>query len=100
MQEVMCAPDQLQDQLKSQGDEMEEINIACEGQPPKPLFISRNLSQEQKFSLVQLLKEYHDVFAWSYEEMPGLTKISLLMNFISLLEADLLNNKQECLDMR
>ena len=51
---------------------MEEINIACEGQPPKPLFISKSISQEQKISLVQLLKEYHDVFAWSYEEMPGL----------------------------
>ena len=49
MQEVMCAPDQLQDQPKSQGDEMEEINIACEGQPPKLLFINKCLSQEQKF---------------------------------------------------
>ena len=64
MQEVMCAPNQLQDQPKSQGDEMEEINIACEGQPPKPLFINNSLLQEQKFSLVRLLKEYYNVFAW------------------------------------
>ena len=37
-----------------------------------PLFISKSLSQEQKLSLVQLLKKYHDVFAWSYEKMPDL----------------------------
>ena len=51
---------------------MEEINIVCERKPPKSLFISKSLSQEQKFSLVQLLKEYHDMFAWSYENMPSL----------------------------
>ena len=34
--------------------------------------ISKNLSEKEKGKLVVLLKEYKDVFAWSYQEMPGL----------------------------
>ena len=35
--------------------------------------ISKNLSEKEKGKLVVLLKEYKDVFAWSYQEMPGLS---------------------------
>ena len=72
MQEVVQAPEQLQDQPKPQGDELEEINMAREGESVRPLFISKNLSKEQKTSLVQLVHEYRDVFAWTYKEMPAL----------------------------
>ena len=35
--------------------------------------ISKNLSEKKKGKLVALLKEYKDVFAWSYQEMLGLS---------------------------
>ncbi|KAL6315027.1 hypothetical protein AAG906_030865 [Vitis piasezkii] len=39
---------------------------------PKELRIKSDLSTDEKDSLIQLLKSYLDVFAWSYEDMPGL----------------------------
>ena len=35
--------------------------------------ISKNLSKNERGRLVALLKEYKDVFAWSYQEMPSLS---------------------------
>jgi hypothetical protein len=37
-----------------------------------PISISASLSAEERTSLVKLLKEYQDVFAWQYDEMPSL----------------------------
>ena len=34
--------------------------------------ISKNLLEEERRKLIALLKEYKVVFAWKYEEMPGL----------------------------
>nr|GLL35822.1 uncharacterized protein LOC109150426 [Ipomoea trifida] len=39
---------------------------------PRPIFISTLLSNEDEEIYVALLKEYIDVFAWTYKEMPGL----------------------------
>ena len=39
---------------------------------PKPVFISSQLTAQEKEQLVALLKRYVDVFAWTYDEMPGL----------------------------
>src|SRR3954469_8495627 len=38
----------------------------------KPKYISDTLSQEEKADLIALIREYIDVFAWHYEDMPGL----------------------------
>jgi hypothetical protein len=52
-------------------DELEEINI---GMPddPRPVFISKHLSTKSKEEYKKFLSKNRDVFAWSYEEMPGL----------------------------
>ena len=39
----------------------------------KMVKISKNMSEKERGKLVALLKEYKDVFAWSYQEMPGLS---------------------------
>ena len=39
---------------------------------PKPIFISDSLPSNEKEELIALIKEYIDVFAWNYEDMPGL----------------------------
>ena len=38
----------------------------------KLVFISSQLMIQEKEQLVTLLKEYMDVFAWNYDEMPSL----------------------------
>jgi hypothetical protein len=38
----------------------------------RPISISASLSTGKKTSLVKLLKEYQDVFAWQYDQMTGL----------------------------
>jgi len=37
-----------------------------------PIFISESLSPSEKEDLISLVREYIDVFAWNYEDMPGL----------------------------
>ena len=39
---------------------------------PRELRIGSDLSTDERDSLIQLLKSYLDVFAWSYEDTPGL----------------------------
>ena len=39
---------------------------------PRELKISPPLSTDDRDRLIHLLKSYLDVFAWSYEDMPGL----------------------------
>ena len=39
---------------------------------PRELRIESNLSTDERDSLIQLLRSYLDVFAWSYEDMSGL----------------------------
>ena len=38
----------------------------------KPIFISSQLIAQENEQLVTLLQRYVDVFAWTYDEMPGL----------------------------
>ena len=45
----------------------------------KTVKISKNLLEKERGKLVALLKEYKDVFAWSYQEMPSLS-LSLVMH--------------------
>ena len=51
--------------------ELEEVNIGEEGQT-QPILVAKNLPGEFKTDLAQTLREYRDVFAWSYEDMKGL----------------------------
>nr|CAD1829455.1 unnamed protein product [Ananas comosus var. bracteatus] len=50
-----------------------EVNLGSY-EDNKPTFISSKLSAQQQEELKKLLKEYKDCFAWSYEEMPGLSR--------------------------
>ena len=52
--------------------ELEEVNLGADPGNPKPVFISSQLSAREREKLVELLKKYVDVFAWTYDKMPGL----------------------------
>lgn len=53
-------------------EELEEVNLGAEPGNPKPIFISNQLSAQEREQLVELLKKYMDVFTWTYDEMPSL----------------------------
>ncbi|CAL9011308.1 unnamed protein product [Prunus brigantina] len=51
---------------------LETIDLSNDPSVLKPISVSVHLTGEEKEALVSLLKEFRDVFAWSYEEMSGL----------------------------
>ena len=53
-------------------EKLEEINLGSNSQEPRPISISSQLSEKENSELILLLKEYKDVFARNYSEMPGL----------------------------
>nr|GMD14395.1 uncharacterized protein LOC109150426 [Ipomoea batatas] len=65
------APHELEEGVRAAIDELKEVNLGTP-ENPRPIFISTLLSDEDEEIYVELLKEYIDVFAWTYKEMPGL----------------------------
>ena len=57
-------------------DALEEVTLGT-GEEEKPVKISTDLEPDFKQQLVQLLTEYKDVFAWSYQDMKGLDTKSI-----------------------
>uniref|UniRef100_A0A2N9IS56 RNA-directed DNA polymerase n=1 Tax=Fagus sylvatica TaxID=28930 RepID=A0A2N9IS56_FAGSY len=53
-------------------EELEVINLSSDPNVNRPVSISASLSVGERMHLVELLKEYQDVFAWQYDEMPGI----------------------------
>jgi hypothetical protein len=54
-------------------DPLEEIDIG-DGKTPRPTFVNKTLETDPRNEMFGLLKEYSDCFAWSYTEMPGLSR--------------------------
>ena len=52
-------------------NQLEEADLGEEGEGKK-VRVSAELEKQFKEQLVQLLKEYRDVFAWSYTDMEGI----------------------------
>jgi len=52
-------------------DKVTHINLGDEANL-KPIFISKSLVPLEKEDLISLVREYIDIFAWNYEDMPGL----------------------------
>ena len=53
-------------------EELEVINLSDDLDVSKPVSISMSLSAKERKCLIHLLHEYKDVFAWDYDEMPGI----------------------------
>ena len=52
-------------------DDLEIVDLGTANQP-REMRIGTTLSADERDSLLRLLISYLDVFAWSYEDMPGL----------------------------
>ena len=48
-----------------------EINLGTKDNS-KNVIISLNLTHSEEEALIEILREYKDTFAWSYEDMPSL----------------------------
>ena len=53
-------------------EELEVVNLANEGEKPKEVKIGTRSTTEQKEALIALLREFHEIFVWSYQDMLGL----------------------------
>ncbi|XP_058216876.1 uncharacterized protein LOC131327758 [Rhododendron vialii] len=69
--ETYPIPTQSEEEGQATIDELREVNLGDEGEN-KPTFISANLVEEEAQRYISFLKEHRDVFAWTYNEMPGL----------------------------
>ena len=49
---------------------VKEINLG-NGVDPKPVFIATDLQSDEETSLIALLTEFRDVFAWTYTDLKG-----------------------------
>ena len=47
------------------------IDLAEEEEDPRPAYIANDLLPEEEELLIKTLKEYKDVFAWSYRDLKG-----------------------------
>ena len=47
-------------------EETEVINLANEGETEKPIKVEVNFPKDMKDELIALLKEFKEIFAWSY----------------------------------
>ena len=52
-------------------DDLETVDLGTTNQS-REMRIGTTLSADERDSLLRLLRSYLDVFAWSYEDMPGL----------------------------
>ncbi|KAI5317664.1 hypothetical protein L3X38_037371 [Prunus dulcis] len=68
---VQPAPPQMEDGGQATIDDLQDINLGTVDDP-KPIFVSVSLAPQELEEYTQLLQEYRDVFAWSYQDMPGL----------------------------
>ena len=68
------APPELNEGLKITIDPLKEVNLGTD-EDPKPTYLSAFLEIDEEVAYMNILKEYRDVFAWSYKEMPGLNPI-------------------------
>ena len=72
------SPDNEHDFLKKDGNKIElvenetVINNLGTSKNPKEIKIGSSLSQNEKQDLTELLREFQEAFAWSYEDMPGM----------------------------
>lgn len=59
------------EQTQAAAEKTEDLNLGTEEEQIKVL-ISGTLSPTEKEQILAILREYVDVFAWNYEDMPGL----------------------------
>ena len=71
MEDLKKAPQKFEYVEPEVTNPMEEVNLGTL-EEPRITYVSSLLQDDIKRQIVEVLKEFRDCFAWSYEEMPGL----------------------------
>ena len=79
LEEISSLPSNILEALNKESEgskpnieETEVVNLADEGENEKPVKIGVNFPKDMKHKLIALLKEFKEIFAWSYQDMLGL----------------------------
>ena len=72
MNDILEALERQDEGSKPNIEELEIINLAKEGEKSKEVKIGTRSTIEQKEALIALLREFHEIFAWSYQDILGL----------------------------
>jgi len=79
LEEILILPCDILEALNKESkgskpniEEIEVVNLANEGESEKPVKIRVKFPKDMKPKLIALLKEFKEMFAWSYQDMPGL----------------------------
>ena len=79
LEEILSLPCDILEALNRESErskpnikEIEMVNLANEGENEKLIKIGVNFPKDMKPKLIVLLKEFREIFAWSYQDMPGL----------------------------
>ena len=70
--DILKALNRKSEGSKPNVEEIEVINLAKEGEKEKPVKIGVNFPKDMKDELIALMKEFKEIIAWSYQDMPGL----------------------------
>ncbi|XP_059669124.1 uncharacterized protein LOC132314258 [Cornus florida] len=73
LEDLESAPSRMEDNKAEVQDPLLKINVGTK-KDNRPLFVSALFEPKFQADLIKLLNEYKDYFAWSYEEMPGLSR--------------------------
>ena len=71
-----------QGQLEPIKEETQSINLGTDDEP-KMIQVGNTLTTFEKDALVALLTKFKEVFAWSYEDMPGIDT-NIVQHFIPI----------------
>ena len=63
----------MNDVVKNVQEELVKVDLNNGEEGERLVKINKSLSEEERRKLVALLREYKNVFAWSYQEMLGLS---------------------------
>jgi len=69
--ELLRLVEQEAREIKPHQEEIEMVNLGDDGEE-KNVEIGAGVTKEMKLQLYTLLKDFKDIFAWSYKDMPGL----------------------------
>jgi len=69
--ELLRLVEQETREIKPHEEILETVNLGGDGEE-KHVKIGASLTKEMQERLYSLLREFKDVFAWSYQDMPGL----------------------------
>ncbi|KAH0636206.1 hypothetical protein KY290_036640 [Solanum tuberosum] len=76
-EDVGDTPLELEEGVKTTIDPLKEVNLGTV-EDRRPTYFSAFLEMDEEIAYMNILKEYRDVFTWSYKEMPSLNhKVAL-----------------------